>query len=241
MKFYENLRFVYRSNRACGSGTSSRMPDAAAAPAEMTDDRRLPVPDARANRPGATGRRSSSQTNRGFYELSQSSGNTRRGLLPHLRQTACAKRASGSAQGTIFCDEHAARRSRERAGTACAAYAHAGVSGAAVADPSVSPGSGALCSGLHSRASAPFTTASTPRAWCTPSSSDCWSASSAPAHAGGLEPLFGILIAVWVFYMGIEAYHTARKRRAGEPVDEFSSLIDLHARGSALSGRARCC
>jgi hypothetical protein len=46
-----------------------------------------------------------------------------------------------------------------------------------------------------------------------------------PPH--GLEPLIGILIAVWFFYMAFEAYHTARKRRAGERVDEFSSLIDL--------------
>jgi hypothetical protein len=46
--------------------------------------------------------------------------------------------------------------------------------------------------------------------------------------AGGLEPLFGVLIAAWVFYMVLEAYHTARKRRNGEPVDEFSSLVNLH-------------
>ena len=45
----------------------------------------------------------------------------------------------------------------------------------------------------------------------------------------GWEPLFGILIAVWVFYMAFEAYHTARKRRDGETVDEFSSLIDLQS------------
>lgn len=48
--------------------------------------------------------------------------------------------------------------------------------------------------------------------------------------AGGLEPLFGLLIAAWVFYMGFEAYHTAWKRRRGEPVDEFSSIINLHGR-----------
>jgi hypothetical protein len=48
--------------------------------------------------------------------------------------------------------------------------------------------------------------------------------------AGGLEPLFGILIGVWVMYMALEAYHTARKRRAGEPVDEFSSILDAHGR-----------
>jgi uncharacterized membrane protein YfcA len=49
-------------------------------------------------------------------------------------------------------------------------------------------------------------------------------------NANGLEPLFGILIAVWVFYMAFEAYHTARKRKMGEPVDEFSSLVNLHGR-----------
>jgi hypothetical protein len=48
--------------------------------------------------------------------------------------------------------------------------------------------------------------------------------------AGDLEPLFGILIGVWVMYMALEAYHTARKRRAGEPVDEFSSILNVHGR-----------
>jgi hypothetical protein len=48
--------------------------------------------------------------------------------------------------------------------------------------------------------------------------------------AGDLEPLFGILIGVWVMYMALEAYHTAQKRRAGEPVDEFSSILDVHGR-----------
>jgi TM2 domain-containing membrane protein YozV len=47
--------------------------------------------------------------------------------------------------------------------------------------------------------------------------------------AGGFEPLFGMLIGVWVFYMAFEAYHTAKKRQAGQPVDEFSSLIGSHA------------
>jgi hypothetical protein len=48
--------------------------------------------------------------------------------------------------------------------------------------------------------------------------------------ANGLEPLFGMLIAVWMFYMAFEAYHTARKRRMGEPVDEYSSILDLRGR-----------
>ncbi len=48
--------------------------------------------------------------------------------------------------------------------------------------------------------------------------------------AGGAEPLFGILIAAWIFYMAFEAHHTARKRMLGLPVDEFSSLVEFNPR-----------
>ena len=41
------------------------------------------------------------------------------------------------------------------------------------------------------------------------------------------EPLIGLLIAAWVFYMAFEAYHTARKRHYGVSVEEFSSLFDV--------------
>jgi cell wall-active antibiotic response 4TMS protein YvqF/B-box zinc finger protein len=53
----------------------------------------------------------------------------------------------------------------------------------------------------------------------------CSIADSRAAH--GLEPVFGMMCFAWWAYMVFEAYHTARKRRAGEPVDEYSSLIDL--------------
>ena len=46
--------------------------------------------------------------------------------------------------------------------------------------------------------------------------------------AGGFEPVFGMLIGVWVFYMAFEAYHTARRRQMGMAVDEFSSIVPLH-------------
>jgi len=49
--------------------------------------------------------------------------------------------------------------------------------------------------------------------------------------AGGLEPLFGLLISVFWFYMAFEAYHTARRRMQGEAVDEFSSLVELRGGG----------
>jgi TM2 domain-containing membrane protein YozV len=41
----------------------------------------------------------------------------------------------------------------------------------------------------------------------------------------GWEPLLGIMIGVFFFYMALEAYHTARKRQSGEVVEEFSSLM----------------
>ena len=45
--------------------------------------------------------------------------------------------------------------------------------------------------------------------------------------AESLQPLFGLLTALWFFYMAFEAYHTANKRLRGERVDEFSSLVPL--------------
>ena len=50
----------------------------------------------------------------------------------------------------------------------------------------------------------------------------------------GLEPIFGMFIAAWMFYMAFEAYHTARKRKFGEPVDEYSSLFTPSSRTSSV-------
>jgi hypothetical protein len=47
------------------------------------------------------------------------------------------------------------------------------------------------------------------------------------ASAGDSEPMLAFLLVAWVFYMIFEAYHTARKRVMGEPVDEFSSLVNM--------------
>jgi hypothetical protein len=57
---------------------------------------------------------------------------------------------------------------------------------------------------------------------------------SSSEASGGLEPLFGMMIGVWVFYMAFEAYHTARKRQLGQTVDEFSSLVPLHGQHSSF-------
>ncbi len=45
--------------------------------------------------------------------------------------------------------------------------------------------------------------------------------------ARGFEPLLGLLLAGFWFYMAFEAYHTARRRQQGLVVDEFSSLFPM--------------
>lgn len=49
--------------------------------------------------------------------------------------------------------------------------------------------------------------------------------SSAP---GPGQPLLGIILMAFIFYMPFEAYHTAKRRSLGVPVEEFSSLISQH-------------
>jgi hypothetical protein len=46
--------------------------------------------------------------------------------------------------------------------------------------------------------------------------------------SGTLEPLFAVMIPGFFAYMAFEAYHTAKQRLHGQPVDEFSSLIPSH-------------
>src|SRR5215467_8345909 len=137
------------------------------------------------------------------------------------------------AQGTVYCEEHLpAGAANPMRPAATPVY-----SGPPVADPSVSPGLafalglivpgvGAIYNGQYAKGLV--------HAIIFGLLVSIISSGSAP----GLEPLFGILIAVWVFYMAIEAHHTAVKRRAGQPVDEFSSLIDLHTRGSRFPAGA---
>jgi hypothetical protein len=57
-------------------------------------------------------------------------------------------------------------------------------------------------------------------------------------HNGALEPVVALLIAAWVFYMAFEAFHTARKRRLGGSVEEFSSLFDVRPTHGKFPGGA---
>ena len=52
--------------------------------------------------------------------------------------------------------------------------------------------------------------------------------------ASGLEPLMSLLLAGFWFYMAFEAYHTAKKRQLGQPVDEFSSIIPVRGQRAAF-------
>jgi TM2 domain-containing membrane protein YozV len=133
-------------------------------------------------------------------------------------------------QGTVFCEEHAPP-------VTAAAPPPIYVAPAPVADPNVSPGLafalglivpgvGAIYNGQYAKGLVHAIIFGLLVSVL----------SSGSAH--GLEPLFGVLIAAWVFYMAIEAYQTALKRRAGQPMDEFSSLIDLHTQGSRFPAGA---
>lgn len=134
-----------------------------------------------------------------------------------------------TAQGTIFCSEHlpeaAASTTAPPAVPAAAPAAAPPVSTAADVSPGLAcllgfiPGVGAIYNGQYAKGLVHAIIFGL-----------LVSIESSGA-AGDLAPLFGILIGVWVMYMALEAFHTARKRRAGELVDEFSSILNV--RGSA--------
>lgn len=137
-----------------------------------------------------------------------------------------------SAQGSVYCEEHVPAQTAAPPRAAAPVY-----SPPPVADPSVSPGLafalglvipgvGAIYNGQYAKGLVHAIIFGLLVSIL----------SSGSAH--GMEPLFGILIAAWVFYMAVEAYHTAQKRRGGEAVDEFSSLINLHTRGSRFPAGA---
>lgn len=49
--------------------------------------------------------------------------------------------------------------------------------------------------------------------------------------APGFEPLFGFMIPAWILYQAFEAYHTAKRRLYGYSVDEFSGLVPRRKHG----------
>src|SRR6185312_4208878 len=53
---------------------------------------------------------------------------------------------------------------------------------------------------------------------------------SSSRAANGMEPIFVMLVIAWWAYMAFEAHRTAQQLRAGESVDEYSSLIPMRGR-----------
>lgn len=122
------------------------------------------------------------------------------------------------AQGTVFCEEHMPQASAPPpppSPYAAASIPNPGVSPGLAFLLGMIPGVGAIYNGQYAKGLVHVVILGLAISILSSDS------------AGGLEPLFGMLLTVFWFYMAFEAYHTARKRMLGEPVDEFSSLIEL--------------
>jgi hypothetical protein len=129
------------------------------------------------------------------------------------------------ANGTVFCEEHApateppaAEPASPYTAPAAAPLGNPGVSPGLAFVLGLLPGVGAIYNGQYAKGVVHVLILGL-----------LISVTSSGA-ANGLEPLFGMLITVFWFYMAFEAYHTARKRMLGEPVEEFSSLINVDPR-----------
>lgn len=116
------------------------------------------------------------------------------------------------AQGTVFCSEHAPAPA---APPAPAAYPASSVSPGLAFVLGLIPGVGAIYNGQYVKGILHVVILGV------------LISIVGSGAAGAMEALFGLLIALWFFYMAFEAYHTASKRMRGEPVDEFSSLLPL--------------
>ncbi len=133
------------------------------------------------------------------------------------------------AQGTVFCAEH---WPAPAAGASSAPPPHQQAYASAYPYPDVSPGLalflgmipgvGAIYNGQYAKGIVHALILA------------FWAAMIDSHAAHGVEFIFGMGMMAWWAYMVFEAYHTARKRRAGEPVDEYSSLVDLHGRRDSV-------
>lgn len=121
------------------------------------------------------------------------------------------------AHGTVFCEEHAPKADTFAAPTASAApnLPQPGVSPGLAFLLGMIPGVGAIYNGQYAKGLVHVLVLGL-----------MISILSSNA-AGGLEPLIGLMLSVFWFYMAFEAYHTAKRRMLGQPVDEFSSLVNV--------------
>lgn len=144
---------------------------------------------------------------------------------------ACGKglteEMSRNYQGTIYCAEHVPQTTSssgqsEWSPGAAATVVPPPVSRAAGTSPGLAfvlgliPGVGAIYNGQYAKG---FVHVLITGVLFTLTSHD----------AGAAESFFEMFIPVWFAYMAFEAYHTAKKQAAGEPVDEFSSIFPNQA------------
>jgi hypothetical protein len=135
------------------------------------------------------------------------------------------------AYGTVYCEEHAPapaaapppapgaqpgyRSFPATSGFAATGYSHADVSPGLALGLGFIPGVGAIYNGQYAKGLIHAVIFGIIIAILDAS------------HGDATEIVFSFVLVSWIFYMAFEAYHTARKRRAGEPVDEYSGLLNL--------------
>lgn len=129
-----------------------------------------------------------------------------------------------AAMGTFFCEEHVPHVAASPAGQPPSPYAQAprtsGTSAPVLAFIlGLIPGVGAIFNGQYAKGFIHVVIFGL-----------LVSILEAPELRGGLEPLFGMMIAAFIFYQAFEAYHTAKAKAAGQPVDEFSSVLPIRTR-----------
>jgi TM2 domain-containing membrane protein YozV len=118
------------------------------------------------------------------------------------------------AQGTVFCAEHVPAVGQATAARPTGAPPSSGASPGLAFLLGLIPGVGAIYNGQYAKGIVHVLIFGL-------------LISIESSGVGGLSPLVGMLIAVFYFYMAFEAYHTALKKQQGEPVDEFSSIVQL--------------
>jgi hypothetical protein len=130
------------------------------------------------------------------------------------------------ANGTIYCAEHVPKESAAQSSSSPgqqqyqSAYAHSpytappqgdGASPGAAFVLGMIPGVGAIYNGQYAKGIVHVVILA-------------MLFMAADSATSGAQALFVFLIPGFWFYMAFEAYHTARRRRDGLPIDEFSSL-----------------
>ena len=143
---------------------------------------------------------------------------------------ACGKGLCGEcrreAQGTVYCAEHAPGAPSAVSGLSYPAEPPVDTHPRLAFALGLIPGVGAIYNGQYAKGLV--------HAIIFGLLISILSGESARGREMGLEPVIAILLAAFVFYMAFEAYHTARRRQLGEPVDEFSSVFHpRHGHSSA--------